>query len=120
MAQLEQFDLAPQDDDELFQARAHVVGRQQVLRLFDRDFQIGSDHVGEAGGFAHLHRHHLQFVRQIGHQRHELGELAHQMSLQRVELLVALDRLAQAPHVGAEVRLDLDEIEQVDSRDPLH
>ena len=105
---------------ELFQPRAHVVGRQQVLRLFDRDFQIRGDHVGEAGGLAHLHRHHLQFVGQIGHQRHELGKLAHQMSLQRVEFLIALDRLAQAPHVGAEVRLELDEIEQVDSRDALH
>ena len=42
------------------------------------------------------------------------------MSLQRVEFLVALDRLAQAPHVGAEVRFELDEIEQIDSRDALH
>ena len=45
--------------DELLQARPHVVGRQQILRLLDRDLQIGSDHVSEARGLAHLHRHHL-------------------------------------------------------------
>ena len=47
-------------------------------------------------GLAHLHRHHLQFVGQIGHQRDELGELADQMRLQRVDFLVGVDRLAQA------------------------
>ena len=110
VAQFEQLDLAPQDDDQLFQPRAHVERRQQILRLLDRDFQIRGDHVGEPAGLAHLHRHHLQFVGQIRHQRHELGKLAHQMRLQRVEFLVALDRLGQAPHVGAEVRFALDEI----------
>jgi len=81
---------------------------------------VRSDQVGQPFRLAHLHRHHLQFVGQVRNQRYELGELAHQMRLQRVEFLAARDRIGQPLDAGREVRLLLQEVDQLDSRQSLH
>ena len=118
--QFEHLDLAPEDRDQLFQPRTNFEGREQILRLFDRDLKVRGDHVGQAAGLLHLHRHHLQFVGQVRHQRNKLGELADEMRVQRVDFLVGRIRLDQPGHVREEVRLALAEFAELDTRQSLH
>ena len=94
-------------------------GRQQILRLLDRDLQIRRDQVGQPCRLAHLHRHHLKLIGQIGHQRDEFGKLTDEVACSASSSL-SFDGLGQALHVRPEIRLALHEIEQFDSRDALH
>jgi len=84
----EHLDLAPQYSDQLFQPAANVERRQQVLRLFDRNLQVGGDHVGEPAGLLHLHRHHLQLIGQVRHERNKFGKLANEVCMQRVDFFI--------------------------------
>src|SRR5271170_1258066 len=120
MPEFEHLDLAAQNRDQLFQPSAHVERRQQILRLFDWNLQVRGDHVGQAAGFLHLHRHHLQFVGQVRHERNEFGELADQVRVQRVDFLVGGHRLDQPLHVREKIRLALGELPELDSRQTLY
>src|SRR5215469_3094740 len=116
----QQFDFSPEDRDQLFESRAHVERRDQILRLLDGDLEVRRDHVCEPTRVGHLHRPRLQFVWQVGYQGHKLGELAHQVRLERIDLFGGRYQLRQPGRVGDEIGSSLSEIAQLDSRQSLH
>ena len=103
-AQLQHVELAGQDADELAHALLDVVLLEQVLLVLGLDAHGAGDEEGERPRLLHVGGRHLELLRQVGDERHDLAEHAEQAGAQGVDLTrlpgLVLDLLDARHQVG--------------------